>query len=218
MPRELSGGEGQRVAVARALAASPRAVLLDEPLVALDPETAGDIRRMLRDQLAGITTIAVTHDAADAVALAGRLIVVEAGRVTQSGPVREVLTAPASGFVASIAGANRLVGVARGGGWEGAGIRLVSADTASRALASVDGSALAAVFRPEDVRVVDAVARENTWSAAVTRVEPTLSGVRVRTGSGAVDVPLADAGGLAVGIELRVHVDPGCVRFVMMAP
>lgn len=102
MPRELSGGEGQRVAVARALAASPRAVLLDEPLVALDPETAGEIRRMLRDQLAGTTTIAVTHDAADAVALAERLIVIESGRVTQSGPVREVLAAPASGFVASI--------------------------------------------------------------------------------------------------------------------
>lgn len=104
MPRELSGGEGQRVAVARALAASPRAVLLDEPLVALDPATAGDIRQMLRDQLAGITTIAVTHDAADAVALAERLVIIEAGRVTQSGPVRAVLSAPASEFVASIAG------------------------------------------------------------------------------------------------------------------
>jgi ABC-type sulfate/molybdate transport systems ATPase subunit len=49
-------------------------VLLDEPLVALDPETAGDIRRMLRDQLVSTTTVAVTHDAADAVALADRLL------------------------------------------------------------------------------------------------------------------------------------------------
>ena len=172
MPHELSGGEQQRVAVARALAASPRVVLLDEPLVALDPETAGDIRRMLRDQLASTTTVAVTHDAADAVALADRLIVVEAGRVTQEGPVRDVLAAPASRFVASIAGLNRLVGVASQGAWRGGDVRLTSADPASRELAATDGAALAAVFRPGDVQVAEA--GPESWTAVVTRLEPTL--------------------------------------------
>lgn len=220
MPRELSGGEGQRVAVARALAASPRAVLLDEPLVALDPETAGEIRRMLRDQLVGTTTIAVTHDAADAVALADRLVIMESGRVTQSGPVREVLSAPASGFVASIAGVNRLVGVAVAGVWRSADpdqgdVRLTSADAASRALAAVDGVALAAVFRPEHVRVVgDATAEPDTWRTVVTRLEPTLAGMRVQTTSCAVDVSLSGAIGLAPGDPLRLRVDPAHVRFV----
>jgi molybdate transport system ATP-binding protein len=213
MPRELSGGEGQRVAVARALAASPRAVLLDEPLVALDPATAGDIRQMLRDQLTGITTIAVTHDAADAVALADRLVVVEAGRVTQSGPVREVLSAPATGFVASIAGVNRLVGVAADGGWQSGDLRLASTDAASRALAAVEGVPLAAVFRPEQVQVVVA-GDADAWRTEVTRLESTLSGVRVQTTSCAVDVSLAGAVGLAPGDPLHLRIDPDRVRFV----
>lgn len=215
MPHELSGGESQRVAVGRALAASPQAVLLDEPLVALDPATAADIRRMLREQLEGITTVAVTHDAADAVGLADRLVVVEAGRVTQSGPVRDVLAAPASDFVAVIGGVNRLVGVAASGGWSSGDVRLESADAASRALAAVDGVPLAAVFRPEHVRVVrDAAPGEGAWSAEVIGWEPTLAGVRVQTALGAVDVPLAQAAGLAVGERVRLQVDPGAVRFV----
>lgn len=212
MPHELSGGEQQRVAVARALAASPRVVLLDEPLVALDPETAGDIRRMLRDQLVSTTTVAVTHDAADAVALADRLIVVESGRVTQSGLVRDVLAAPASGFVASIAGVNRLVGVASGGSWRSGDVRLTSADPASRALAAPDGAALAAVFRPGDVRVAES--GQESWPAVVTRIEPTLGGVRVHTDAGAVDLSLDAAGGLAIGDGIRLRIDPALVRFV----
>nr|WP_201468604.1 ABC transporter ATP-binding protein [Microbacterium hydrocarbonoxydans] len=214
MPHELSGGEQQRVAVARALAASPRVVLLDEPLVALDPETAGDIRRMLRDQLVSTTTVAVTHDAADAVALADRLIVVEAGRVTQEGPVREALAAPASGFVASIAGMNRLVGVASGGAWRGDGVRLTSEDPASRALAVTDGAALAAVFRPGDVQVTDADAGANSWATVVTRLEPTVIGMRLHTDSGAVDLALADVRTRDVGDRIRLRVDPSLVRFV----
>lgn len=212
MPHELSGGEQQRVAVARALAASPRVVLLDEPLVALDPETAGDIRRMLRDQLVSTTTVAVTHDAADAVALAERLIVVEAGRVTQSGPVREVLAAPASGFVASIAGVNRLVGVASGGAWSNGDVRVPSTDAASQALAAVDGAALAVVFRPGDARVAES--GPESWTAVVTRVEPTLGGMRVHTDAGAVDLSLSAGSGLAPGDRLRLRIDPALVRYV----
>lgn len=213
MPRELSGGEGQRVAVARALAASPRAVLLDEPLVALDPATAGDIRQMLRDQLTGITTLAVTHDAADAVALADRLVVIESGRVTQTGPVRDVLSAPASDFVASIAGVNRLVGVAADGGWRSGHRRLASTDAASLALAAVVGSPLAAVFRPEHVQVVGD-AESDAWETEVTRLESTLAGVRVQTRACAVDVSLAEADGLAPGDQVRLRIDPERVRFV----
>lgn len=213
-PQELSGGEAQRVAVARALAASPQVVLLDEPLVALDPDTAGDIRRMLRDQLADTTTVAVTHDAADAVALADRLVVVEAGRMTQEGEVRDVLAAPASAFVASIAGVNRLEGFASGGGWAHGDARMGSADAASRALAAVEGARLAAVFRPGDARVVAEREVVNSWRAVVSRVEPTLAGARVLTDLGAVDLSLADAGTLRPGDALTLHVAPAHVRFV----
>ncbi|MFS0895136.1 sulfate/molybdate ABC transporter ATP-binding protein [Microbacterium sp. 179-I 3D3 NHS] len=212
MPRELSGGEGQRVAVARALAASPQVVLLDEPLVALDPETAGEIRRMLRDQLAGTTTVAVTHDAADAVALADRLIVLESGRVTQSGRVREVLAAPASGFVASIAGVNRLIGVASDGGWRSGELRLTPAIGAPRAR---DGARLAAVFRPQEVRIVDPASSDaDTWRTRIARLEATLAGVRVHTEVCEVDVSLADAAGLAPGDPVQLRIDPAVVRFV----
>lgn len=208
MPRELSGGEQQRVAIARALAASPRVVLLDEPLVALDPVTASEIRGMLREQLAGVTTVAVTHDAGDAVALAERLFVIEAGTVVQSGPVRQVFGAPASAFVASVADMNRMPGVSARGGWtDAAGRELTSADAAV-----AEGVGLAAVFRPGDVRVVNG-AGANAWPADVVRVEPTLAGVRVHTSAGVVDLAGAEAA-WSPGDTVWLHVDPSRVRFV----
>ncbi len=111
-PAELSGGQQQRVALARALATSPAVLLLDEPLTSLDTETAGDIRALLHDQLAATHTTAIvaTHDAVDAVSLAQRLVVLEDGRITQTGAVRDVLGAPATRFVAAVAGLNRVDG------------------------------------------------------------------------------------------------------------
>jgi molybdate transport system ATP-binding protein len=213
-PAELSGGEQQRVAVARALAASPRVVLLDEPLVALDPDTAGGIRAMLRAELAGRTVVAVTHDAIDAVALADRLLVIEAGRVTQSGAVREVLAAPRSGFVASIAGLNRIVGTARDGGWERDGVWLRGGKAAS----ALDGSPLAAIFPPGVVRLDPpasaAAPRENAWLTRIDRLEPTPAGVRVRTPWCGVDVPLLDAVDLVEGSEVLLSVEPAHVRLL----
>ncbi|WP_435526284.1 ATP-binding cassette domain-containing protein [Microbacterium elymi] len=104
VPRSCPAGK-QRVALARALATAPRVLLLDEPLTSLDPATAADIRALLRDQLAatGTTALIATHDAADAASLAGRLVVLEAGRITQEGGVREVLDAPATPFAAAVA-------------------------------------------------------------------------------------------------------------------
>lgn len=104
-PARLSGGQQQRVALARALATSPRVLLLDEPLTSLDPATADGIRALLRDELAdtGTTVVMATHDAADAVALADRLIVLEAGRVTADGAPAAVLASPATPFAAALA-------------------------------------------------------------------------------------------------------------------
>jgi len=106
-PAELSGGQQQRVALARALATAPRVLLLDEPLTALDPETAGGIRTLLAEQLraADATALVVTHNPIDATVLARRLIVLETGSISQHGAVTEVLANPATRFVATIANA-----------------------------------------------------------------------------------------------------------------
>jgi molybdate transport system ATP-binding protein len=207
-PPQLSGGEQQRVAVARALAAEPRVVLLDEPLVALDAVTAAEVRAMLRERLTGVTTIAVTHDAADAAALADRLVIVERGRVTQDGPVREVLAAPATAVAAAIAGLERVVGIARRGGWEGAGMRLESSDAASLTLAAEEGSPLAAVFRAADMRLGEGC------PATVARLESTPTGVRVVTDRGAAEVSPGEAAAIRPGDVVLVRVDPERVRFV----
>lgn len=98
---ELSGGEKQKVALARALAAEPRALLLDEPLAALDAATRRDVRSFLCDYLAklDLPTVLVTHDPADALAFGARIGVMEGGRVIQSGTWEELRAHPASPFV-----------------------------------------------------------------------------------------------------------------------
>jgi molybdate transport system ATP-binding protein len=113
-PAELSGGERQRVALARALARSPRVLLLDEPMAALDPHTRGTVRAELHDLLRelALPALLVTHDFEDAAALAERVGVVADGRLRQLGAPQELLGAPADPFVARLAGANVLPGVA----------------------------------------------------------------------------------------------------------
>ncbi len=115
-PTALSGGQQQRVALARALVTRPRLLLLDEPLAALDIGTRTELRRDLRGRLATFpgARVIVTHELLDAVALADRLVVLEDGRVAQSGPVREVADAPRSRYVADLVGLNLLRGVGRG--------------------------------------------------------------------------------------------------------
>lgn len=112
-PGRLSGGQAQRVAIARALAAEPEVMLLDEPLAGLDVGAATDVRTVLRDVLgaAGRTTVLVTHDLLDVFALADRVLVLESGRVVETGRVVDVLGAPRSRFAAQLAGVNLIAGV-----------------------------------------------------------------------------------------------------------
>jgi molybdate transport system ATP-binding protein len=107
-PGELSGGQAQRVALARALATEPRLLLLDEPLSALDVSTRVAVRRDLRRHLAsfpGIRLI-VTHDPLEAMALADVLVVLEEGRLVQTGTPAEVSARPRSRYVADLVGVN----------------------------------------------------------------------------------------------------------------
>lgn len=102
----LSGGERQRVALARALTVSPEVLLLDEPLSALDPNFREEIRDLLRTlhRETGITVLMVTHDFAEALALARRAALVRQGRLEQIGPVSEIFQRPATPFVAGFVG------------------------------------------------------------------------------------------------------------------
>ncbi len=107
-PRTLSGGQAQRVALARSLARDPAVLLLDEPLAALDAGARTELRRELRSHLKsfGGTCLVVTHDPVEAVSLADRLVVLEHGRVTQTGSPAEVCAQPRSHYVADLVGLN----------------------------------------------------------------------------------------------------------------
>ena len=129
-PDELSGGQAQLVALARALAAEPEVLLLDEPLAGLDVVGAATARSVLRRVLAAEsrTALLITHDLIDVLTLADRVLVLEAGKVVESGRVADVLVAPRSDFGARIAGVNlvrgRMVGPgtlcdAAGNNWHG---------------------------------------------------------------------------------------------------
>jgi molybdate transport system ATP-binding protein len=116
-PATLSGGERQRVALARALAPRPRALLLDEPLSALDARTRARASRELASVLrdAGVPALLVTHDFTEAAVLGDRVAVIDSGRIVQEGTAGELAAAPASAFVADFTGAVVLTGVAREG-------------------------------------------------------------------------------------------------------
>jgi molybdate transport system ATP-binding protein len=116
-PRDLSGGERQRVAVARALARRPHALLLDEPLGALDARTRAAAARELADvfRATGVPVVLVTHDFMEAALLGDRVAVMDGGRVLQEGTASALAAAPASAFVADFTGAVVLTGTARAG-------------------------------------------------------------------------------------------------------
>ena len=130
LPRELSGGQRQRVALGRALSRSPRLLLLDEPLSALDAPVRTELRRQLRTlqhELAP-TTVVVTHDPEEAALLADELIVLERGRVVQAGLTADVFANPGSPHVARLLGMPNIHEgtAAEGGAVETAGVRIAA--------------------------------------------------------------------------------------------
>ncbi|MCI2957122.1 ABC transporter ATP-binding protein [Agromyces atrinae] len=168
-PHELSGGQQQRVALARALVTEPRVLLLDEPLSALDAK----VRVQLRDEIRrlqlrlGITTVFVTHDQEEALAVSDRIAVMDAGRIDQIGTPEELYLRPATANVAAFVGLSSVVSAVVSGGFVdvfGARVAVIG----ERADGPVE------VFvRPENVRLASsgtpALVQESTFLGSVRR-------------------------------------------------
>ncbi|MFK8844521.1 ABC transporter permease [Streptomyces sp. Ac-502] len=186
-PAQLSGGQAGRVALARALAARPRLLLLDEPLAALDQSTRAHVRHTLRRHLAGFggVCLMVTHDPVEAVSLADRVLVLEDGRTIQDAVPAEVTRHPRSPWVARMLGRNAWPGTATGDGLRmtGAG-RLVAADPLP------EGTGALAVIGPEAVsvhRTRPSGSPRNVWPGRVREI--TALGSRLRVLVGSPEVP-----------------------------
>lgn len=180
-PEELSGGQQQRVALARALVTEPKALLLDEPLSALDrkirQEMQVELRRIQRET--GVTAIIVTHDQEEALSLGDRLMVLDDGQIRQEGTPWEVYSRPRDRFVASFLGSANLFG-ARVAAVEPAVATLDDGGVEVRGLTlpagASAGSRVALCVRPERWQLRSATAQDGEEDGLV--VEGTVEGVQ----------------------------------------
>jgi putative spermidine/putrescine transport system ATP-binding protein len=165
-PRELSGGQQQRVALARALVIEPSILLLDEPLSNLDAKLREEMRGEIGDiqKRLGITTVFVTHDQAEALALCDRIAVMHQGRIAQLGPPADIYERPASEFVADFVGrSNRFEGRAAADG------SIALGGLAVRAAAPVPAGAVTVMIRPHRI-ALGAAPMGPDWNRAAGRV------------------------------------------------
>jgi len=204
-PHQLSGGQQQRVALARALAIRPQVLLLDEPLSALDAK----VRVQLRDEIkriqteVGTTTLFVTHDQEEALAVADRVGVMRAGRLEQLGTPADVYLRPATAFVADFVGlSNRLPGRLDGDGVVVLGTRLPLVSPAGQ------GPDVIALVRPESIEVVPD-ADGSGQVLTVSFLGPT-SRVTVQVGERLVVAQVASGrlAELSAGTQVRVELRP----------
>ncbi|HEV7978701.1 sulfate/molybdate ABC transporter ATP-binding protein [Amycolatopsis sp.] len=209
-PSQLSGGQAQRVAVARALAGEPDLLLLDEPFAALDVDSAPAIRGLLRRVLRAQSersTVLVTHDPLDALALADHVLVLANGQVVEYGPTREVLSAPRTAFTARIAGLNLITGVAAEAGLRTPDGLLIAGIPAEDVV--LDEAAVA-VFAPSAVAVYTEGhpgSPRNTADAVVSSLEPHGPVIRLRaSGEGWANGLTAD---LTPGAVAELGLEPG---------
>jgi putative spermidine/putrescine transport system ATP-binding protein len=203
-PHQMSGGQQQRVALARALAIEPSVLLLDEPLSALDAK----VRRQLREEIrriqimVGITTLFVTHDQEEALAMGDRVGVMAAGRLEQIAAPAELYDRPRTRFVAEFVGlTNRIEGIADGGAVEVLGTRIELLP------GSADRGQVTALVRPENLRLTpaaDGTARVLAVSflGSLCRAQVALKGgtIVVAQMAAADSVGLHPGGAVVVGV------------------
>jgi sulfate transport system ATP-binding protein len=175
-PPQLSGGQRQRIALARALAVEPRVLLLDEPFGSLDAKVRKELRQWLRrlhDEL-HITSLFVTHDQDEAMEVADRIVLMNKGRIEQTGLTQEVYEQPATAFAYSFLGAvNRLPGRV-----EGNTLRVGDGAVPLAERSAVDGEEAVAFARPHELEIVPDASSTLGLPASVQRV--LLSGALAR--------------------------------------
>jgi putative spermidine/putrescine transport system ATP-binding protein len=210
---QLSGGQQQRVALARALAIKPTVLLLDEPLSALDAK----VRSRLRDEIrrvqleVGITTLFVTHDQEEALAIADRVGVMNRGRLEQLAAPTVVYSRPATPFVAEFVGlTNRLPGVVRDGAVDVRGVRLPLVQP------DADNGPAVALVRPETVSLAADPQADlgplvgtviaTSFLGATSRVSVDLGDVTV-----IAQLTTSDAAALPAGTRVRIVLRPDAV-------
>jgi putative spermidine/putrescine transport system ATP-binding protein len=213
-PHQMSGGQQQRIALARALAIEPRVLLLDEPLSALDAKVRAELRDQIRSlqQRLAITTVFVTHDQEEALSMADRVCVMSAGRNEQTATPATLYARPATAIVAEFIGVSSRIPVERAGNEIvifGQSCQVRSSDT------PMSGPQLDALLRPEDVAVeVDPDAPDmvihKSFLGATTRLIVQVGEVPVR-----VDL----RSDVAIEIELGTRVRPRVIAAdVLVAP
>ncbi|MBX7220263.1 MAG: ABC transporter ATP-binding protein [Blastocatellia bacterium] len=163
-PAQLSGGQEQRAALARALVTEPKILLLDEPFSALDEQLRADMRAFVRNlqQELAITTLFVTHDQQEAVSVADRIAFLASGEMLQVGPPRDFFTTPATPEVARFFGWMVLNGRSQEG--------IFTTPWGKWKLPASAGLATAVAFRPETVRVVAGTPDQNTLTGRIGTV------------------------------------------------
>jgi putative spermidine/putrescine transport system ATP-binding protein len=208
---QLSGGQRQRVALARAVAVRPSVLLLDEPLTALDAalreRLRGELDRLLR--ALGITTIYVTHDQAEAMALGDRIVVMRKGAIAQIGTPRDVYFAPENRFVAEFVGAANIIDAVCDGG-----ALLLPGGALPLANGARNGPALA-MIRPEAIKLV--AAADARWCGRVDSIS--FVGDRQRASvSGAADKPILvdvqNSMAVSAGDNVGLAVEPDAIRLL----
>jgi molybdate transport system ATP-binding protein len=208
-PRDLSGGQAQRVALGRALVTNPEFLILDEPLSALDIETRSGLRRLLAEHLEQFVgpRLLITHDPTEAFLLGDQIHIIEEGTLTQAGTADDIRLRPRTEYAAGVAGSNLLVGSASDGVVRVGDHQIRIADT------SVTGPVLATIHP----RAVSLHAGQpegsprNSWKTSVLLIEDLGERVRLEVGS---PLPLAvevtpgavDAMGIGAGSEIWVSV------------
>jgi putative spermidine/putrescine transport system ATP-binding protein len=212
-PHQMSGGQQQRIALARALAIEPRVLLLDEPLSALDAKVRAELREEIRalQQRLAITTVFVTHDQEEALSMADRVCVMSSGRNEQTATPGVLYSRPATAFVAEFVGISSRVPVDRTGNE----VVVFDQPCPVRSGETDAGVDVDALLRPEDVAIeldveAKAFVTHRSFLGATTRLVVQVGEIPVR-----VDV----RSDVAADIELGARVRPKVIsRDVLVAP
>ncbi len=210
LPGQLSGGQMQRVVLARALAYDPELLLLDEPLANLDAHLREEMRRELKriQRETNMTMIAVTHDQSEALALSDQILVMSAGRILQQGKPDDVFRRPRTAEVARFLGAANLLKARR----ENGRLTIAGVGPLPQGAGDADGAPTAAIlFRPSDIVVTPASAPGEGWPGTIVFAQYLGTEIQYVVRCGEFDISAnvpAHGGVLAEGTGVSIRVAP----------